>query len=1091
MLTPTPGTQGFGTKVRQKHPSRPGRSGFNPAKITRPVPGEAMARPRLFRRLDQARRRPVVWLSSPAGAGKTTLVSSYLDARQLPCLWYQVDEGDADPATFFHYLGLAGRKAAPRRKRPLPHLTAEYLMGVPAFARRFFEDLGGRLPAPSLIVLDNFQEVPATSPLHAALAAGFLALPKGVDVIVLSREAMPQAFARLRANGMIAEIGWQALRLTEAESRRLWRLHAGRAPSRQASESLLAQTAGWAAGQVLLSRRGEPVEVPVELASGSEAGELFDYFAGEIFDTADPETRDFLLKTALLPSMTADMAASLSGNPAASRLLQSLYRRNFFTERRPGRVSEYQYHPLFRVFLLSRGREAFHGAAAARLRVSAARLLLQHQRFDEAAELLIEAEDWPTLAELAIDQAPMLTRQGRCSVLEAWFARLPEALAEGKPWIHYWLGVCRLPFDQRASGELFQRALEAFGRDDDRAGIFLAWSGIADSMLLGFEDFSRLDAWIARLGEIIQTFGPPPAGEIEARVASSMYAALVHRQPDHPDFAQWEARALVCTGDNATARAQALLLHLCAKIDSGDLAAIEHAGEAVASLERSAGAPPLARLTALVARVMYWNFMARPDDCLATAAKGMALASETGVHVMDFMLLGNGVACALGNEDEKAADELLGKMTGLVAMARPWDRSFHEFLLGWHAFLQGELAGAGQHVDAALKLTRQTGVSFSITATRILEAHVLFARGKTDEAVARIDRLLGESASPQGNPFWNYVGLLAQAEFLLQRNREAALDRLREAMAIGNRKGYFHGFFFWRSQPMAELCAVALEAGIEVDYVRWLVRRRELVPESPPLHIQHWPWPVKIYTLGRFGILKDDAPLEFSGKGRHKQLEMLKLLTALGGRDVREERISDFLWPDADGDAAHSNFKTTLSRLRKWLGNDEAIEFRDGHLSLNDRRCWVDAWAFERAMSEAEARTVCNGNALRVEAALALYHGPFLAEENADWVLSPRERLRRRYLQGLLELGLYHERAGQWQAATDCYRRGLQVEDLAEELYQRLMACYARLGLRAEALVTFEQCRQALRNAFDVEPSTRTLALLHDIREGREPAGGA
>lgn len=49
----------------------------------------------------------------PPGAGKTTLAASYLDSQKRPLLWYQLDEGDADAATFFHYLGLAAGKLAP------------------------------------------------------------------------------------------------------------------------------------------------------------------------------------------------------------------------------------------------------------------------------------------------------------------------------------------------------------------------------------------------------------------------------------------------------------------------------------------------------------------------------------------------------------------------------------------------------------------------------------------------------------------------------------------------------------------------------------------------------------------------------------------------------------------------------------------------------------------------------------------------------------------------------------------------------------------------------------------------------------------
>src|SRR4030095_7737541 len=104
-----------------------------PAKISRPRPQRVLARPRLFRALDHARRRPVVWVTAPPGAGKTTLVSHYLESRRLCNLWYHVDEGDNDVATFFHYLALAARNSAPPARKPQPHLASN--VGTPG---RFF-----------------------------------------------------------------------------------------------------------------------------------------------------------------------------------------------------------------------------------------------------------------------------------------------------------------------------------------------------------------------------------------------------------------------------------------------------------------------------------------------------------------------------------------------------------------------------------------------------------------------------------------------------------------------------------------------------------------------------------------------------------------------------------------------------------------------------------------------------------------------------------------------------------------------------------------------------------------------------------------
>ena len=102
---------------------------------------------------------PVLLISGPIGAGKTSVVTTYLAARHLPALWYNVDARDVDAANLFHYLTLAARLATPRRKLVLPAFTAENQHGVAAFARGFFESLYEQRPAPSAIVLDDYHDV--------------------------------------------------------------------------------------------------------------------------------------------------------------------------------------------------------------------------------------------------------------------------------------------------------------------------------------------------------------------------------------------------------------------------------------------------------------------------------------------------------------------------------------------------------------------------------------------------------------------------------------------------------------------------------------------------------------------------------------------------------------------------------------------------------------------------------------------------------------------------------------------------------------------------------------------------------------------
>lgn len=143
---------------------------FTLAKISRPQGNRPVLRPRLFERLDDLRDSSIIWIAGPPGAGKTTLTSSYLAERGLGSLWYQLDGDDADVATFFYYLGLAVQQATARDDLVLPALTPEYLPGIKSFTRRYAETMASGIEPPAVIVLDNYEQVPAEALLHAVVS---------------------------------------------------------------------------------------------------------------------------------------------------------------------------------------------------------------------------------------------------------------------------------------------------------------------------------------------------------------------------------------------------------------------------------------------------------------------------------------------------------------------------------------------------------------------------------------------------------------------------------------------------------------------------------------------------------------------------------------------------------------------------------------------------------------------------------------------------------------------------------------------------------------------------------------------------------
>jgi len=414
-------------------------------KITMPVMAGIAPRARLFRRLDAASRRSaLVWVSAPAGSGKTTLAASYLEYRRRACLWYQLDARDADPAAFFYYLREAAAQVGARRRGALPLLTPEYALGLEAYARHFFERLGARLPAAAWLVLDDYQELPETASIHALLPGAIGALPAGLRVLILSRARPPPAFARLLATGAITLVPGGELSLTEAETRALARTRTGKSVAAAASAALRARTGGWVAGTVLLLESTVPSEPAGRGVEILEQQILFDYFATEIFDRAPPAAQRLLLATALLPEVDAAAAEALTGERGAGDILADLLRRNYITLRLTGSVPRYRFHPLFREFLLVRAHQVVAAPQARAMAEQAADLLLAAGRPDEAAAILAREGSLEPLAALVRAHAPTLARQGRLASIEGWLRALPRAMVDADPWLSYWLGARRV-----------------------------------------------------------------------------------------------------------------------------------------------------------------------------------------------------------------------------------------------------------------------------------------------------------------------------------------------------------------------------------------------------------------------------------------------------------------------------------------------------------------------------------------------------------------------------------------------------------------------------------------------------------------------
>lgn len=224
------------------------------------VASPKLARPRLERihprsdllyLLDQLRAAPLIIVSGLPGAGKSELVASYAQTRNLPSLWYDIDHHDADLTTFFSHFSVGTRQFVSLKRIDLPKPDVGCLNGDIRAIRAYFSELFHCMFTPFLMVFDNFQEIPEGALLHQVIREACAMLPPGGRIILIARNEQPPVIASLRASRSTVIIGWQELQLHPEKVKELAALQDLSLPAEDMANQLRRRVAPWAATLVM------------------------------------------------------------------------------------------------------------------------------------------------------------------------------------------------------------------------------------------------------------------------------------------------------------------------------------------------------------------------------------------------------------------------------------------------------------------------------------------------------------------------------------------------------------------------------------------------------------------------------------------------------------------------------------------------------------------------------------------------------------------------------------------------------------------------------------------------------------------------
>ncbi|WP_319524345.1 BTAD domain-containing putative transcriptional regulator [uncultured Desulfosarcina sp.] len=1054
-------------------------------KVTAPkLKKNLLIRKRLFKRLDKADNESAIWLAGPAGSGKTSLIASYLSEKRIPASWYQIDPGDNDISNFFYYLNQAAAPLLNPKNPPLPLLTPEYSTGVDTFVATYFERLFQRLQPPRWLVLDNFQEIQNNSSLAQRLASIIASIPSEFKLVVISRHNPWPSMARLRANQVLKMIGGRDLALSIDECRRLKRVL-----DCDWSEKAIAEvhrlTKGWMAGLILLSLHSSFNPESQNRLAEIQPTSVFDYFAAEVFKNCDSLTQQFLCQTAVLPHMTAETAQRLTSMDAKA-IIARLQHRNFFLEQRQAEPPGYQYHPLFRDFLIQMASRLIGPDALKEIMNRGAEIMAEQGLGREAVSLYHKAENFQSMAEYILSQAPVLVAQGRTNTLNRWIDGFPDDRMHAYPWLLFWKGVCLAHIHPVEGKALFIQAYEAFVAGEDLLGRVFSWSALIQVFLMARDTFEDLDRWIGE-GQHLETLIPENMGpDILGRFYASFLFSLSLRNLGHPEFFRIQQRCehllTLCT-DNQVLDALGSYLSM-SYVWMGQTNRMGILLKLSKPLMMHPDAPPVAKVNFLAVSSFYSIMVGDWDSARQAIEQYFALSEKSGIRVYDFNVHGWASYKGVLTGDARLLQEHLEGMERLLSPSAVWDSGQYHYTMALAALLTKDFSLCRFHLDECRKIADYAGTPNPMGLSRVLEATFFIVQNDFKKAIEAIDCISRINVSQHtGHVF--FLKELVLADCALAQNRKAEMiAHLKAALSDAAQNGIMMPLGLSRER-LANLLSEAIGADIETDTATAMIHRFQLVPSPADLIGEKWPWPIKLVTLGRFDIFLDDERLAISGKTPKKPLELLKLLVCKNGGSIDREAVMDRLWPEADGDRAVQNINTTLHRLRKLLGRDDSIVLKHGRLSLNPELCWVDAWHFEAMFDKAKSDRDLESRIDMLSRAIDLYAGPFSGEhddsESGIWYA---QRLRNAWMDAVLTTGQWYMENNRIERSKDLFQRSLAIDDTVEPFYRELMALLYDQGRLAEAKLVSNRCRHVLSKR-GLLPADDTMALFNKLQTER------
>ncbi len=802
-------------------------------------------RPRLIEKLNDGLGGKLTLISAPAGFGKTTLVSAWVQQIEQTAAWLGLDESDNDPTRFLTYFVAAlnqiqgiesdiGKGVLVMLQSPQPPPTTTVLTML-------INEIAA-LPSIITLILDDYHLIEA-QPIHDALTFLLEHLPPQMHLVIATRDDPHLPLARLRARSQLTELRAADLRFSSSETAEFLNRVMGLNLGENDIVELETRTEGWIAGLQLaaISMQGrKDVATLIKSFTGSHRFVL-DYLIEEVLDQQSENVQTFLLKTAVLNRLTSSLCDTVTGMENGQAILEMLERSNLFIVPLDEKRRWYRYHHLFADLL----RQRLHQTQPKQLSIlhrRASEWYEQNGFVDNAIDHALRGEYYERAAHLIEDQLgeDLIDKyeRGDQAVLRRWLAELPEEFVFSKPHLcilHAWNLFTSGQLD--AANRSLQVAEEMLDPNTEQE-----LDPSLDKNQLSDTNRMKLVGMIAAIRSFIVSY----SGNIPTTIQYARQALEVLPEQER----LWRSIVLITLGDAYANQGQMAAAH---KVRSDALAIGKASGDTfvlmILNLRLAEILRQVGKLQQVVdicesqlkradesgiseAAIVGWLLgiwgealaeLNHLDKAIDLAKKGVKLATLG----KDVMHIGSSTLCLVRVLFSS------GDLTGAEYAIQSLEKTVHEYdvplwasaqMSAWQAriwLVQGKLEIASQWVGER-ELDPDGEPVYLHEMEYILFARILIAQGRLDEATKLLQRL--HEAAKAGRRTSRVIEILILQTLSAQAGGDAvqAMTTLEQALTLAEAGGFIR-IFVDEGPPMARLLYEALSRGIRPDYVRRLL----------------------------------------------------------------------------------------------------------------------------------------------------------------------------------------------------------------------------------------------------------------------------